>query len=408
MQGKMTITGRIIAVFVGVLLTLAVFYSIEWVLRLSDLRSYSSAQFYVWPPNKQKIFHPSPDVMPGIKGKSRFETNRWGIRGRQFTAESRYRILTIGGSTTECLYLDQLESWPSLLEQALNTKIGVNAIWVGNVGKSGTNTNHHIVQIDKILENYPKVDMIILLIGINDFLRRLGLDEEYFLIDRQSEDYQEKLMNKAFSVRPGWDDEFPLYKRTEIWRLLRDLKYRLFSPKIDPEVQDDAGLFYVEKRERRGRAVNIREQLPELASALQDYAKNIREIVQLAKEKNVAVVFLTQPSIWRADLSNELINLLWLGRVGQNQENIGDDYYSIGALSDGMELYNDRLLKLCGELDLNCLDLARHVPKDTSAFYDDAHFNEQGAERVAELVEEYLIEEGLLPGVSTYGSDLGN
>ena len=37
-------------------------------------------------------------------------------------------------------------------------------------------------------------------------------------------------------------------------------------------------------------------------------------------------------------------------------------------------------------------DLAAHVPRDTTAFYDDVHFNESGARIVADLVTRHLLD----------------
>jgi len=71
----------------------------------------SSPWFYVHPPGKVARFQPLPGTMPGIEGESIFKINFQGIRGNAFTAEKKeYRILTLGGSSTECLYLDERET----------------------------------------------------------------------------------------------------------------------------------------------------------------------------------------------------------------------------------------------------------------------------------------------------------
>jgi hypothetical protein len=56
-----------------------------------------------------------------------------------------------------------------------------------------------------------------------------------------------------------------------------------------------------------------------------------------------------------------------------------------------MDLYNGALLNLCRQYKLECYDLASFVPKDTSVFYDDAHFNESGARIIAQLISNYLL-----------------
>jgi hypothetical protein len=56
-----------------------------------------------------------------------------------------------------------------------------------------------------------------------------------------------------------------------------------------------------------------------------------------------------------------------------------------------MDLYNRRLIETCGQSGLDCYDLASVVPKDTSALFDDCHFNEQGARIVADRLSQYLL-----------------
>jgi hypothetical protein len=46
---------------------------------------------------------------------------------------------------------------------------------------------------------------------------------------------------------------------------------------------------------------------------------------------------------------------------------------------------------VCRERGLECVDLAAKLPRDTSVFYDDCHFNESGARRVAEVLAEHLL-----------------
>jgi hypothetical protein len=65
-------------------------------------------------------------------------------------------------------------------------------------------------------------------------------------------------------------------------------------------------------------------------------------------------------------------------------------FYSVEALAEGMAAYNGRLLEICRQRQVECIDLATLLPKDTTVFYDDAHFNESGAKQVARIVADYL------------------
>ncbi len=66
-------------------------------------------------------------------------------------------------------------------------------------------------------------------------------------------------------------------------------------------------------------------------------------------------------------------------------------YYSAEALAQGMDLYNQTLLKVCNQRQIDCLDLAAVIPKKTTAFYDGVHFNEHGSALVAEAIANYFL-----------------
>jgi lysophospholipase L1-like esterase len=56
-----------------------------------------------------------------------------------------------------------------------------------------------------------------------------------------------------------------------------------------------------------------------------------------------------------------------------------------------MDMYNHAMLDVCQQSGLECYDIASLVPKDTSAFYDEMHFNEAGARLIARELKQYLL-----------------
>ena len=99
---------------------------------------------------------------------------------------------------------------------------------------------------------------------------------------------------------------------------------------------------------------------------------------------------MTQPSLWRADLTPQEERRLWFGGIGDFQQNAGSTYYTVSALADAMAQFNRTLLDTCAARGITCLDLAARVPKDTSQFLDDVHFTERGAGTVAAVVAAWL------------------
>ena len=299
----------------------------------------------------------------------------------------------MGGSTTECLFLDQSEAWPFLLEQMLNEKLNRSDIWVGNVGRSGRSTRDHILQAEKLLAQYPRIDVVILLIGVNDMTLRLAADTDYRPLADEPPDYHQRLLEHAFSRAPGRTETLPFHKRTELWRRLRTLKQSLLAT----DVQDQAGRAYARWRRHRRRAIRFRHTLPDLSTGLKAYSQNVRRIIDSVQGYGAHVVLITQPSMWRSDLPIELEHMLWLGRVGIRREKSGNEYYTAGALAKAMDMYNQQLLRVCGQQSVQCIDIAPRIAKDAQMFYDDVHFNEQGSREIAKLLAEYFVSASAVP-----------
>ena len=54
--------------------------------------------------------------------------------------------------------------------------------------------------------------------------------------------------------------------------------------------------------------------------------------------------------------------------------------------------YNERLQKFCSNQEhIKFVNLATQLAQDTSVFYDDCHFNESGARKVAGIISEQII-----------------
>jgi len=352
------------------------------------LDSMQHKGYFFMPPRHKVVFRPQPGIMPGISGDSNFYTNSMGIRGEEFTDQDTYRFLAVGGSTTQCSYLDQPETWAHLTQETLNRNIRGKKIWVGNGGVSGTTTRHHLIAMQNLPLKEMKINAVFLLVGINDLSKRLSHDKGYDPNFLNKPEVERELLHQTFTGTYHLYPEDPLYKKSALWQMLRKAKQMISREHIEDEV----GKIYITWREHRQRAAEIRDELPDLSSALEEYARNIKMIIDVAQEKSVRLILMTQPTMWKTGLPKNLENLLWLGGIGDFQKEIGNAYYSVTALENAMKAYNDTLLRVCRERRQECLDLASVLEKDTTVFYDDVHFNESGARKVAEALSRYVLD----------------
>jgi lysophospholipase L1-like esterase len=363
-------------------------------------------QFRVHPPGLTRQFRPLPDIMPGIAHPARVTFNSLGLRGREpnLAARRELEILAVGGSTTECLYLDDDATWPALLERILARRRG-EPVWVGNAGISGASTRENILHVKYLLPQDPGIRIVVALLGINDLTIRLGAGTEYRPTPVSGGEATE--IRRAFARAPGrfyeasTDTLAPVtaawYKKTAVYQLLK--RTREFSESVLASRgirQDEAGKIYEVWREHRRTARVIKDQVPDLTPALEEYALNLHTIIDLVEQAGARPVLMTQPTLWRPDLGPEGERLLWLGGEGRFQQEPGHAYYSVGVLASAMASYNRRLLEVCAARGITCIDLAGEISATPEMFYDDAHFTEKGAQRVARVVSDHLMRMGAI------------
>ena len=346
--------------------------------------------FYLYPPDLKRVFLPTVKILPGIGERSRFETNSLGLRGDEPPAGEAYRILAVGGSTTQCAFVDQPESWPVRLNDLLAANEAGLPVWVINAGRSGFTSRRHVIQLRHLLEqgdgNGNDFDAVLLLAGVNDLANRLEYgDEEPPLEDLT---WQGVKTAKCFThVPPEYDDLHPVLGRLGLFRMFKALELRSSMP-----AEERVGNNYKLWRRNRRSASRMVDTLPDLERALEAYRTNLVECAEIAREHGARLVLIDQPSIWRADLPETAHKILWLGGIGDYQHEEGLPYYSIEALAEGMRLYNETLHQVAAEAGLESIRLAEQLPRDPLHFYDDVHFNTQGSIKVAEVIAKQLLE----------------
>lgn len=333
----------------------------------AGLRVFGPSQdYFVLVPGTEWTIAVAPDVIRGIEGISRYRVNSFGIRGRNFGPDgSEYRILAVGGSTTECAQLDETEVWTSLLERALESASDGRRVWVGNVGRSGMTTREHVLHLEHLLPQYPRIDVVLSLVGANDMLSAL----------RQGSRYQPSKpdLSRAFVLFPGYSALWQTMLRVRLSWSAR----RTFGP------EDARGLERA-RRARREARVWI-DDLPELRAPLSEYRRNLEATADIATARNVSLVLVTQPSRWRANASDADVRDFWFGWVGEDWPT-AEAYFTPGALERAMDAFNRALLDVCRERGLECVDAAAMIPKDATLFYDDLHFTEAGSRQLAEVL----------------------
>lgn len=356
------------------LVILAILLSVfiaEGVLRLV----YKAQQhYYVWQPNLKHVFIPDSSVFNGVKGASVFTINADGYRGKPFQA-GELNYLAIGGSTTECLYLDDKETWQALMGNGN----------VGSIGKSGCTTRENYIQLKYYVPQVANIKGVVMMVGLNDMVKRLSQDTLFNTGFKFTPQVEDSFVNTIF-LKGGRATGKTWWRRTAVFYVLQQALQR--TTRVEwQSIQDDRGAIYKTWRNKRQQATQIIDTLPDLTAALEEYGKNLQLIYNQTRLQKIKLVLVNQAALYKDTMSAYEQNLLWMGGKGDFQGKGPNAYYSPAALNKALQLYNTRLKQFCaGKADVVFIDLSAQLPRDTSVFYDDCHFNERGAQQVARII----------------------
>jgi hypothetical protein len=309
-------------------------------------------------PGRHWVFHPQQAILPGVSPEAHFSTNSLGIRGSEIPDDPAViKVLCLGGSTTECLYLDDSKTWSRQLMLKLGQTTRDEKVWVGDMGHAGYSSAMHL----RFVETSPvmrKIDDLVILVGFNDLQKAL------FQWLTQDELLDNEVRAPTW-CRSGLLELTSLRHRNGLWRVVA-------------HDQDAGGTFLIHARERR-RSAELQDYLPSLDAPLQEYAGRLRLIVTGCRERGVRPVLLTQPVLWNDSLSAHAMSLLWLGWTRDGR------FVTVPALAEAMDRFNDVIIKVCNELRADYIDL-RSMSGKEEFFYDDCHFTDAGAHELARLV----------------------
>lgn len=315
-------------------------------------------------PNVREVRGKIP--LRGISSYSRHSTNEWGLRGDPIPLNwaQTFTILTIGGSTTHCLYLDDKKTWPHLLQEHLKTER--KSLWVGNAGFDGHSTRGHLTVMDAIVKKV-RPSALIFLVGINDLA--LSLDE------KAKSGYYDNMRVTPQKWEHPWD-------RLRTFHLARQWKQVIFDEVAVGGVFHSNGNHTVATPEE---FTPLPEDLRQMLPSLEKFKTNIGTLIKNGRELGCQILFMTQPMLF--DDSER-----WENIVGQTFFiRQGGLKISAATYWRMLSFFNQSLVKCCAELDIPCYDLSNSIPHDEEYFYDPVHFTEAGATLVAKCTAEQVL-----------------
>ena len=334
------------------------FIVLEGIMRLVSPPNMFSPYLPLRPHNKIEL----RVNLRGVSPIALNTTNQWGLRGDEPPErwDDFFTVVVIGGSTAQCYYLDDHKTWPYLLQEKM--KPCVPKTWVGNGGISGHSTRAHIIFVrEAITKMKPKA--VLILAGVNDLW--YSMNEEARKLGSPAE-------------QTGW--KYFVLGNSRLVQILFLWKIILFDKVV--VLERSANTDFVP--EPLAKEMELPGDLRLLIPSLDEYRNNVHTIIADLKRLKVRTIFLTQPLLF--DTSET-----WKSVVGWDYSVHGKKgKLSAATYAKLLGIFNRELISACHGDSAEVFDLAAEIPHSSDYFYDTMHFNEKGAELVAEKISKYL------------------
>jgi hypothetical protein len=261
-------------------------------------------------------------------------------------------IVFLGGSSTECMFVDQDQRFPYLAGRILEQETGAR-INSYNGGMSGSNSLNAIdILINKVIPLQPGV--VVFMENIND-LSTLLYEGSYW--------HEDKARSPLETLK----------KRQLVGKLLKEIfiphlnfAYRNLKKTLSGQEEDEFG-------GARGQKLVIDQ-----AKMGRDFAANLQTIVCTCKAWGIVPVLMTQAN--RIIDHPDPVVAAYIARDGRDT---GISYQGFKALYDA---FNDTIREVGRKNQVMVIDLAREVPSDKKYLYDLVHLNDAGSQLAARII----------------------
>jgi len=347
------------------------------------------SRYAVWSPRTRLVQLLDRESMPGLPLVARFEVNRDGERGDELPADAwdTYRVITLGGSSTECRYIDQRSTWPAHMQDFLNRRLnlallGARRAHVGNLGRSLTTCRELALVLEKVLPRYGRLDAIVVMPGASDVVSWLstGAPRE---IDRQASD-SSHVFDEHPGKRFGWTP-----RKLALRRVLGAWKRSAFRTF---DYLDGAGRGVGRARRLRAQAKEVLDAPPDAVPLLDHFDRSFRGLLRLA-QAGARTVIVVRPCWARGELGTNSPELGWMFAAGDLTAGDVRAFYSQSVVDRLLEMVERRMSAIARELGVAEFDPKLLLRADLEHFYDVGHLTPAGCAIVGGAVGQAILRE---------------
>jgi hypothetical protein len=287
----------------------------------------------------------------------KLRTNEEGyiLPGIDYT-EPDLKIVFLGGSTTECMAVDENKRFPYQTGKKLEKSLGLE-INTYNTGVSGNNLMHSLnILNNKILKLNP--DYLVVMHNINDLS-----------ILMHSKTYWNDLESRSLVVH-NTDQLFNYYVRyPKNWFVRTFFPYT--SLVLFPTMFEGDDPVENEFNENNYKDLKLTDS--DFGEIENQYKNAVKTLLLTCKAWNIQPIFMLQPSCF---------------------DNFTDHYKHMEEVN--LYQYHSKLnqsaREVCSELSIEVIDLDSIMTDNNQLFYDIIHYNEKGCNLISDIISKRITD----------------
>lgn len=304
----------------------------------------------------------------------RVETDSFGfIRSSSNQPNAETNIVFLGGSTTECRYVDDSLRFPSLVGKMLRQ--AGHSVNTFNAGVERSHSGHSLnVLCNKIL--HRNFDVVVLMHGINDLVH-LSYSGSYGKDEKSN-----TRRNLVTLARPDFDEPDLYFFRKHGLGVRMEKSFQVLFPRLHYDL-----LAAKVKIERRQSPLEFgwEKMKPVGQTQFEEFRNNLRSFIALCQANGIRPVLMTQFN--RVTEEEFAANPIF----SPYREKLEQSETTVAAFCDSYKKMNDVVREVAAEKEVLLIDLDAKIPRSAALMYDMVHLNGEGAKVVAEVIFDALL-----------------
>jgi|TARA_B110000438_G_scaffold296984_1_gene342563 lysophospholipase L1-like esterase len=326
-------------------------------------------------PNQYASIRPNNNYMKDVENLEQInyeiniDENGFIANGNLKTSNSEIKILFLGGSTTETLFVPEKSRFPSVIERNLRSELD-QTVNVYNGGVSGNHSMHSVfILLAKGIPLEP--NYAVLMHNINDFA-----------LLSKTESYWEAPKSRSLVVK-NVDGNFTTIEdssRNILFNIIKTAKdslapnlYTYLRPRLFADIQ-------FHRDEFEGFSKNFNDL--DIDKVEQQFRSSITSFIKLSRAWNIEPILMTQAN--RIDPNLEYFQK-WFIRYQRG-------VMTAREFSDVYKRLNEVIREIALQENVTLIDLDVLIPKNKEFLYDTIHVNEAGSILMADIVSAQILE----------------